>query len=262
MILTLQGKGGIHLKLLDNIFGLLTIAGGIGRLKEQKKAIDRARLDGNTELEQAKILEACQIWSTHIVKKFEVDYTVINPENLPKEGPVVFIANHQSYADILSFLYNIKNHQLSFIAKDTLGSIPVFGKWVLRIRGIFIERGDVRASLRTINEGVDYLKQGFSLVIFPEGTRSRSSEMAEFKPGSFKLATKAKVPIVPVTLDGGYRTYEQSGSVTKGCHIDFMVHPAIETKDMSRAELAELPQTVEKIIRDGLETLHSAPLNI
>lgn len=244
------------MKLFDNIFGILTIVGGMNLLDEQKRAIEKARSDGDIETEQKKILEACQIWSSHIVDKFKVDYTIINPENLPKKGPVVFIANHQSYADILSFVYNIKNHQVSFIAKDNLAKIPIFGKWILRIRGLFLHRGDARESLKTINEGVEFLKQGFSLVIFPEGTRSRSSEMADFKPGSFKLATKARVPIVPVTLNGGYRTYEETGSVTKGCHIDFMVHPPIETKDMSRAELAELPSTVEKIIRDGLEALH------
>ena len=136
-----------------------------------------------------------------------------------------------------------------------MSKIPIFGKWVSRIRGIYIHRGDARASLKTINEGVEYLKQGFSLVIFPEGTRSRSSAMAEFKHGSFKLATKARVPIVPVTLNGGYHTYEETGKVTKGCHIDFMVHKPIETKDMSRAELAELPAAVEQIVRDGLAVL-------
>ena len=156
---------------------------------------------------------------------------------------------------ILSFLYNIKNHQVAFIAKDSLGKIPIFGKWVLRIRGIYIHRGDARASLKTINEGVDYLKQGFSLVIFPEGTRSQSSELGEFKPGSFKLATKSRVPVVPVTLNGGYHTFEERGAVTKGCHIDFMVHEPILTKDMSRQELAELPHRVEEIIRGGLEIL-------
>lgn len=249
------------MKLLDNMSGILTIAGGMSKLKSQKLAIEKARAEGDLETEQAQILEACQIWSSHIIEKMDIDYKVINPENLPKQGPVVFIANHQSYADILSFAYNIKNHQVSFIAKDNLAKIPVFGKWILRIRGIFIQRGDARASLRTINEGVDYLKQGFSLVIFPEGTRSRSSQMGEFKAGSFKLATKAKVPVVPITLDGGYRTYEERGAVTKGCHIDFMVHPPIETKDMSRAELAELPQRVETIIRNGLETLHGASSN-
>ena len=209
----------------------------------------------NPKTEQEEILKACQIWSNHIVERMQVDIRVIHEENLPKHGPVVFIANHQSYADILTFLYIVKNHQVAFIAKDNLEKIPFFGKWVERIRGIYIHRGDARASLATINEGVEYLKQGFSLVIFPEGTRSRSSDMGEFKHGSFKLATKAKVPIVPVTLNGGYHTFEDHGAVTKGQHIDVLVHPPIETKDMSRQELAELTAQVEAIIRTGLAEL-------
>ena len=243
------------MKLFDNIYGLSVIKSGMDMVKENRKAIEKARAEGDVRKEQAEILKACQIWSSYIVDKLKIDFRVINPENLPKEGPVVFISNHQSYADILSFLYNIKNHQVAFIAKDSLEKIPIFGKWILRIRGLYIHRGDARASLKIINEGVDYLKQGFSLVIFPEGTRSRSSKLGEFKPGSFKLATKARVPVVPVTLNGGYRTYEERGAVTKGCHIDFMVHEPILTKDMSRQELAELPHRVEEIIRNGLDVL-------
>ena len=243
------------MKLFDNISGLSIIGSGMAKLGPNKKAIEKARAEGDVKTEQAEILKACQIWSNHIVERMQVDICVIHEENLPKNGPVVFIANHQSYADILTFLYIVKNHQVAFIAKDNLEKIPFFGKWVERIRGIYIHRGDARASLATINEGVEYLKQGFSLVIFPEGTRSRSSEMGEFKHGSFKLATKAKVPIVPVTLNGGYHTFEDHGAVTRGQHIDVLVHPPIETKDMSRQELAELPAQVEAIIRAGLAEL-------
>ena len=243
------------MKLFDNIDGLSIIAGGMAKLGENRKAIEKARAEGDVKTEQQEILKACRIWSTHIVEKMRVDIRVLQEENLPKEGPVVFISNHQSYADILTFLYVVKNHQVAFIAKDNLQKIPFFGKWVERIRGIFIHRGDARASLATINEGVEYLKQGFSLVIFPEGTRSRCSEMAEFKHGSFKLATKARVPIVPITLNGGYHTFEEHNAVTKGQHIDVLVHPPIETKDMTRQELAALPEQVEATIREGLETL-------
>ena len=79
--------------------------------------------------------------------------------------------------------------------------------------------------------------------------------MAVFKPGSFKLATKARVPIVPVSINGGYKTFEEHGVMTKGAHIDFMVHPVIETAGLSRQELADLPEKVEAIVRGGLEDI-------
>ncbi len=243
------------MKLLDNISGFSAIAGAIFAAKDYKATIKSARDAGDFEKEREQILQALQMWSTSVVNYFKVDLNIINPENLPKEGPVVYICNHQSYADILTFIYVIKNHQIGFIAKDTLEKTPLFGYWIRTSRGIFIQRGDARASLQTINQGVEYLKNGFSLVIFPEGTRSRSSKIGEFKPGSFKLATKARVPIVPVTIDGGYRMFEERGAMTKGVHVDFMVHPPINTAELNRAELAEIPEKVEAQIRQGMEKI-------
>ena len=103
------------LKLFDNISGLSIIGGGMAKLGPNKKAIEKARAEGDVKTEQAEILKACQIWSNHIVERMQVDIRVIHEENLPKHGPVVFIANHQSYADILTFLYIVKNHQVAFI---------------------------------------------------------------------------------------------------------------------------------------------------
>ena len=243
------------MKIIDNIAGFNAIAGAVMSVGKYRKPIDAAREAGNFDKEREEIIKATNEWGSKVVKYFKADINIINPENLPDHGPVVYICNHQSYADILTFFYVIRKHQASFIAKDALKRIPLFGDWVTRTRGIYIQRGDARASLQTINQGAEYLKQGFSLIIFPEGTRSRSSEMSAFKPGSFKLATKARVPIVPVTIDGGYKTFEERGVMTKGVHIDFMVHPAIETAALSRQELAELPEKVEAIVRSGLEDI-------
>ena len=243
------------MNIIKNLPSLSIIIRALLRVRKYKGSIDRARTEGDIEKEQALILKACQLWSAEVTEKLDIKINVIHPENLPERGPVVFISNHQSYADILAFLYVIKNHQIGFIAKESLEKIPVFGAWVKRIRGIFIRRGDTRASLATIKEGVSYLNEGFSLVIFPEGTRSRSSQMNKFKAGSFKLATKARVPIVPVTINGGYQIYETPGYVKKGNTIDFLVHEPIATAGLDRQQLADLPEQIEEIVREGLKSL-------
>ncbi|MCI8609954.1 MAG: 1-acyl-sn-glycerol-3-phosphate acyltransferase [Firmicutes bacterium] len=243
------------MKIIPNLPGLTVLLKALGRVKKYIKPIEQNRAAGNFEEERKLILEACQIFAADVSKGLDIKYNVIHPENLPKEGPVVFISNHQSYADILTFLYVIKNHQIGFIAKDELKKAPFIGNWILRIRGLFMERGDVRSSLVTINEGARYLKDGFSLVIFPEGTRSQRKEMAEFKPGSLKLATKARVPIIPITIDGSYHVFEERGAMTKGQTVDFMVHPAIDTASLDRKQLGDLPEQVEETIRQGLATL-------
>ena len=192
------------MKLLNNILGLGYIAYTLFTIRRYKKLIERLKQEGRKEEQRQAIAEVCHIWSDKVAKHFKTNIKVINPENLPEEGPCVYVSNHQSYADILVLL-NVIKHQTGFIAKEELASIPVFSKWILRIGSLFILRGDARESLKTISEGVDMIKDGYSLVIFPEGTRSRGGQMGEFKPGSLKLATKAKTVVVPLTINGSYK---------------------------------------------------------
>lgn len=240
------------MKIFGNIGLFYTVATSFIGLGEFKKRIDKAVAAGDKEEEREAIYDVSKHWSNKIVKFLDLEINVVNPENLPEEGPVVYVSNHQSYADVIPFL-NVSKHQLGFIAKDSLERFPVFAEWVLRIRSLFIKRGDARTSLGTINEGAQMVKDGYSLVIFPEGTRSQSSEMAAFKPGALKLATKAKAVIVPVTIRDTYKLFEETGTIKKGKKIDFIVHEPIDTATLDRKELAELGERVEAIVRGGLK---------
>ena len=228
------------------------------KAEKYRKPITESRQAGDFETERENIRLACLAFVDHIIDKWDFHINVIGEENLPKEGPVVYIANHQSYADALGTLKVIsEKHQIGYIGKDYFGKIPYFGKWVSHIRCLYISRGNTRNSLRVISEGVDLLKDGFSILIFPEGTRSKDETLSEFKAGSFKLATKAQVPLIPITLSDGRRLYEDQEYVKKGKKIDMIIHPPIITAGMSRAEQAALPQQVEDIIRKGLEELQA-----
>ena len=239
------------MKLIKNILGLGYIAYTLMTIRKYKIKIERLRSEGRHEEEREAIAEVCHLWTGKLVRHFRTNIEVINPQNLPEKGPVVYVSNHQSYADILALLHVIK-HQTGFIAKDELAGIPVFSKWIKRIGSLFILRGDVRESLKTISEGADMIKDGYSLVIFPEGTRSQSDEMTEFKHGSLKLATKAKALIVPVTIRGTYKVFEQTGVITKGQKVDFIVHEPIDTSKLDRKEQSELAARLEQIVRSGL----------
>src|SRR5699024_1808110 len=89
-----------------------------------------------------------------------------------------------------------------FIAKVELTKFPIVSQWMKEMKCIFMDRSDRRQSLQSIKEGINILKNGHSMVIFPEGTRSKSDAMGEFKAGSMTLATKSGVPIVPITISG------------------------------------------------------------
>lgn len=216
-----------------------------------RSKIKKAKTAGNQEEEARLIAEVTARWSAYVSKHFDIKYEVIGKENLP-EGPCVFIANHQAYFDIMALLYAISGKQTGFIAKNEFSKVPLLGKWINVIRGLFIKRGNVRESLKVINQGAELIDQGFSLVIFPEGTRSQKHEMADFKPGSFKLASKAKVPVVPVVIDGTYKIFEQKKRVSKGETVKVTILPAIDTVSLDRKALADLPNQIEEAIKEHL----------
>ena len=225
------------MKLIGNIGGFFYLATSIAALGSYKKKIEALKAAGKQEEERQVIEEVCRYWSDKVADYLDLEINLVNPQYLPEHGPVYL---------------KVVKHQIGFIAKEELMNIPLFSKWILRIESLFIKRGDARASLATINQGADMLRNGYSLVIFPEGTRSQSDEMTEFKHGSLKLATKAKALIVPVTIRGTYKVFEQTGVITKGQKVDFIVHEPIDTSKLDRKEQSELAARLEQIVRSGL----------
>ena len=170
-------------------------------------------------------------------------------QNIPKDQAVVFISNHQSNFDIAALLaYLPINH--GYIAKIELTKVPILSGWMKHMQCVFINRKSLRQSAGAIIEGIKILKGGHSLVVFPEGTRSRSSKMLDFKAGSFKLATKSGVPIVPITINGSYRLLEEGGGWIRSADIYVTIHPLIPKEELADPEL---PSRVRKIIEEGLQ---------
>ena len=224
----------------------------VRKIKKNRIAVMRERANGDFEKERIEIIKTGASWGKSVTKKFKVDLHVEGIENIP-EGSVLFASNHQGYMDIPVFFSAIDNKQFGFVAKDGLSKIPVFSEVMKEVRSIFIKRDDPRASLKTINEGVELLKNGFSLAIFPEGTRSKSSKTGEFKKGSLRLATKSKVPVVPVSIGNSYKVFEEKGRFVKNVKINFVIHRPIETKDLDKKGINDLYETVENVIIGGIK---------
>ena len=242
------------MKIIPNLPKIIKAYYALRYLTEHKKQIEQARATGDIEAEKHGILQATTTWGRKLSELFGAKITVYGKENLPQKGPVLYVSNHQAAADIVVLCAALDTIQFSFVTKAELAKVPLYGRWIDRVRAIFLEREDPRASLQSIKNGIEYLQMGFSLLVFPEGTRSRGIKMGEFKPGAFKLATKPGVPIIPVTVNGTYRSYEDTG-IMKGTEVQVMVHPAIPTAGLTREQERDLPDQVKAVIQEGLDKL-------
>lgn len=143
-----------------------------------------------------------RLWSLQLLFMCSVKVTVEGREKLKKDQRYVFVANHQSYFDI-PVMYAGLFAGLSFIAKKELFLIPFFGWGMAAVGHIWIDRKNARRARKSITRAVSMLKRNkISLVLFPEGTRSVSGKVGEFKRASFVLALEAGVPVVPVAICG------------------------------------------------------------
>ncbi len=131
----------------------------------------------------------------------QVTSTVIGHENVPTDTAVLYVANHNSYFDIF-LTYSLCPDRTGYIAKSILGKIPFLNLWMHRVYCLFIDRDDMRQSMRVIQKAIEYVKDGISITIFPEGTRGDSEEMIPFKPASFRIAEKTGCPVVPIAISG------------------------------------------------------------
>lgn len=214
---------------------------------------DRLRKEDKIEEERDLILREQKRWIESISSKLNITYEIEGEENIPDHGPIMIYSNHQSFADIFAALYLMRNHfQIGFIAKDEWRKIKILADAIEYTRSIFLLRGSGRDAINTIKQTSDYLQQGFSLLIYPEGTRSKSSKMGTFKNGAFKFAQRGKVPILPITVDGGYKMFEEKGSF-QPCHIKITAHPLVHFEQMDKRQQTEAALQIEEVIKSCLK---------
>lgn len=190
-------------------------------------------------------------WANFVLKLSGCKVHVEGRENIPKDRAALFVANHQSNFDI-PLLMSVIDTPKGFIAKKELENIPLLSKWMKYIQCVFMDRNNLRQSAESIVKGINILKSGYSMVIFPEGTRSKGGQHSDFKAGSFKLATKSKSLIVPVTIDGTYKVLEESNNKIKASNLKVIIHKPIDPATLSKDQLNNLHEDVQNIVFNSL----------
>ena len=185
-------------------------------------------------------------WSRLIARTAGAHVRVYGKENLPPpETPVVYMANHQSYMDIPA-LFGYLPVQFRIIAKESLFNVPFMGWHLTRAGNIPINRTNRREAMRSIRAAADRIRQGTSVVVFPEGTRSRDGVLREFKAGSFKLAATAGVPIVPITIVGTCRVLERDSLIFNAGDVEVYIAEPVPTAGAAGQRLEPLMRQVHE----------------
>ena len=190
-------------------------------------------------------------WSKTIMKLTGSKVKVEGIENLP-EGAVVMISNHEGDFDIPTLLASIEK-PFGFISKVEVKKVPILSTWMEIMNCVFLDRSDRRKSVQSIREAVKLLKEGHSIAIFPEGTRSKGGPIGEFKSGGFRLAKDAKVPIVPISISGTSNVFEKNGRLVKPASIQVKILPCIPSSIFDQKDMKEVSDYVREVIINSLK---------
>lgn len=205
---------------------------------------------GNVEKQQEVLYKTTTKWAKLMISLTGSKVSVSGIENIPDRN-VLFVSNHQGNFDIPILMGHVPKLK-GFVAKVELEKVPIVSGWMKKLGCLFLDRQNPRQSLKVILKGISSLKQGETLVVFPEGTRSKSSTMGEFKKGSLKLATKSGVPIVPVTINGSYKILEEKKKIRKS-DVKITIHPPIYIDNMTKEDENNLIDRVYETIKSGLD---------
>ena len=197
-------------------------------------------------------------WARSLLLAAGVRVSVRGLEHLDRSGPQVIVANHQSYLDVWA-LMAVLPVSVRFIAKRELAGIPLLGGAMRAAGHVLIDRKRPRNAKETLRTAGRRMRaEGLTLVLFPEGTRSRDGELGRFRRGSFALALETGVPLVPAALDGGHRAYPPGAKRVRPGRIVVRLAPPISLEGVDppsrEALMREARRAIESMLGEGGES--------
>lgn len=191
-----------------------------------------------------------KIWSRLTCYLFLLPVHVTGREHLQPGTSYVFVANHQGAFDIF-LIYGFLNRHFKWMLKKSLRKLPFVGKACESAGHIFVDKSSPRKVVETIRAAEKILQGGTSMVVFPEGRRTFTGRMGEFKKGAFLMADQLQMPVIPLTIDGAFEVLPRTAHLLHRHSLRLTIHPAIYPKGKGGNHLEELMQ-------ESFEAIHSA----
>ncbi len=172
-------------------------------------------------------------------------------ENIPRDTPVMFAANHRSFYDIILAYASIASVgvQVAFVSKIEIKKFPMIAQWMYFLNCLFMDRGDVKQNMGVILRAISLVKDGYSIYIAPEGTRNATDTLLEFKEGSMKIATKTNAPIIPVCIKETEKIFEDHLPWIKGGDIYIEYGEPIYPDQLDKEQKKHIGAYVQNVIQ-------------
>ena len=195
-----------------------------------------------------------RLWGKVALLANRVSVRIEGLERVREKGPYIFMSNHQGSYDIFALLGCLP-FQFRWLAKKELFSIPFFG-WTMAAAGyISIDREGSRETVEAMNEAARKIREGMSVVIFPEGSRSPNGSIQPFRKGGFTLAIKSQVPIVPIAIAGSWEIMPKDTWRLAAGNIRMRIGDPVETRQYSLRERKILMEKVNAAILSNFRTI-------
>ncbi len=190
---------------------------------------------------------AARPWAKIILWASRVKINVIGRDTLDIDSPHIFMVNHQSYFDIFALLAGIPG-DFKFILKQELMKVPLLGPGMKMAGYIGIDRRDPRKAITSVNKAAEKIRNGTSVLIFPEGTRNADGLVQPFKKGGFHLAFKSGIDIIPISIINSYQIAPKNGKKIYSGTIVMKIAKPVSTKKYYKKDIEKLMKNIRDII--------------
>jgi 1-acyl-sn-glycerol-3-phosphate acyltransferase len=181
---------------------------------------------------------------------------VTGREKLTPKQSYIFVANHQGAYDIF-LIYGYLGIPIKWIMKQSLRKLPFVGKACEMAGFIFVDNSSPVAAAKTIREAEQRLKNGASIALFPEGSRTRTGQLSKFKKGAYQMALDLKLPVVPVTINGSYQVMPRSSIFIHPHRMELIIHDPITTEELASDNLRDVAVNIRTLTDRSREAIES-----